>query len=507
MTEDTNPYDRVPYTGGSFPQTHPSRLATVAALFGVPAPAPAGCRVLELGCGNGANLVPMAASLPDARFVGIDLAAMPIAQGRARIERLGLANLRLEQGDVTALDGSLGRFDYVIAHGLYSWVPASVRPHVLRVIGEVLADDGVGFVSYNALPGCRMRHLVREMVQMHFGTDAFEPAQVAQVRAFLQQVASIQGGADAEFLTALQREIDFVSQLPDDVLYHDDLAGESHAFLLTDVVDAARVHGLQFLGSAVIAEMFTLPGFPDFDRMLEGWSGVDRVRREQHLDFVRGRRFRQTLLCRAHQPVDDDAGPRRLRTMCLRASLRPPADAVLHDRSEVRFADGKRGATVDQPVVKAMLATLAERWPDAVRFDALVDAALRDCAAHGVAPDDAEAAREALAGLCWSMVRADLIELLRDAPSPAARPGARPRLRPEVADALLHGISPTDRLGHAYLLDGKVAIRVALAMDGSRDRAALRAIACEADGIDAAEADTRIDGLLGFLHAHAAFAA
>lgn len=513
MDDTPNAYDRVLYTGASFAQTHPARLCTVAALFGLHAPPPERCSVLELGCGNGSNLVPMAAAMPDARFVGVDLAATPIAQGRERAARLGLANLRLEQGDVSRLGADLGRFDYVIAHGLYSWVPPAVRPHVLRVAGDVLSDDGVAYVSYNALPGCRLRHLVREFVRMHFGTTAFEPERIAEVRAFLDEVARVQAESDGEFLGALQREIEFVQSLPDHVLYHDDLASESHAFLLTDVLDDARAHGLQFLGEATIAEMFTLAGFPDFDRMIAGWSGGDRVRREQHMDFVRGRRFRQTLLCRADHRLADDAGPQALRAMHLRASLRAEPGAALYDRSEVRFSSGaigaigSRGARVDEPIAKAALARLAARWPDAVAFDALLDGALRDCAANGVPADDPPATGMALAALLWSMVRANLVEPLRHAPAPAAPPGARPRLRAVVADALAHDLLPADALNRGFRLEDPIARRLALAMDGTRDRDALRALARAEGGVDAVQTEARIESLLGFLHGHGAFEA
>ena len=93
------PYDRVPYPGLPFAQTHPDRLATLAILFGL-APAPVtGCRVLELGCGDGGNLIPMAFEQPGSEFLGIDLARSGIEQGRRAIESLGLPNIRLEQAD------------------------------------------------------------------------------------------------------------------------------------------------------------------------------------------------------------------------------------------------------------------------------------------------------------------------------------------------------------------------------------------------------------------------
>ena len=124
---DRNAYDELPYLRLPFPQTHPGRLAAQARLFGVTAPPVATCRVLELGCASADNLVPMAVAAPAARFVGIDLSARQIDEGRATIAALGLTNIELVAADIMAIDASFGTFDYIVAHGVYSWVPPDVR--------------------------------------------------------------------------------------------------------------------------------------------------------------------------------------------------------------------------------------------------------------------------------------------------------------------------------------------------------------------------------------------
>src|SRR6476469_9617489 len=124
-------YDVVSYPGHSYPQTHPDRLATIATLYGLTPPPPETCRVLELGCGDGANLLPVAYTLPGSTCVGIDLAADALARGQAAAAELGLGNLSLQQLDVTEISRDFGQFDYIIAHGLYSWVPPHVQEKVL----------------------------------------------------------------------------------------------------------------------------------------------------------------------------------------------------------------------------------------------------------------------------------------------------------------------------------------------------------------------------------------
>ena len=131
----TDSYDEIAYPGFPFPETHPDRLSVIGRLLGMkPAPATR-CRVLELGCGDGGNLIPMALALPGSEFVGIDLAGQPIARGQALAGELGLRNIRLLQMDLRDFAADPGIFDYVIAYGLYSWVPEDARRMLVLLDG------------------------------------------------------------------------------------------------------------------------------------------------------------------------------------------------------------------------------------------------------------------------------------------------------------------------------------------------------------------------------------
>jgi SAM-dependent methyltransferase len=164
-------YDDVPYDSEATSEAHPSALATLARLAGLTAAAPARARVLEIGCGNGENLICAADYLPDASFVGFDLAADAVAAGAAAVKEASLGNVVLFAADLRAVraererTGANGSFDYVIAHGMYSWLPESARSELLALMREALAPEGIGFLSVNALPGWELRRAFRELAR------------------------------------------------------------------------------------------------------------------------------------------------------------------------------------------------------------------------------------------------------------------------------------------------------------------------------------------------------
>ena len=156
-------YDAVPYESHAFPQTAPGHLAAIAYLFGMDTMDVSTARVLEIGCAAGGNLIPFAMLHPQARVVGIDLSSVQVDQGRRRVQALGLWNLELLQGDVAAMDlTALGQFDFIICHGVYSWVPANVQEAILSAFDTVLAPKGVAYISYNVYPGWKSKEIVRD---------------------------------------------------------------------------------------------------------------------------------------------------------------------------------------------------------------------------------------------------------------------------------------------------------------------------------------------------------
>jgi len=207
-------YDSVVYPGYAYAQTHPDQLAAYARLCGLePAPVER-CRVLEVACGDAANLLPMAVALPKATFHGFDLASSSIERGRAIARELGLANLTLAHLDINEAPARMGEFDYVIAHGFYSWVPQSARDQPMAICRASLAPRGVAFISYNTLPGGHIRRMIREMMLFHVDRAPDPETKTNQARALLHFLSKFSAGDD-EYRLLFKKRNRASAQVPD----------------------------------------------------------------------------------------------------------------------------------------------------------------------------------------------------------------------------------------------------------------------------------------------------
>jgi SAM-dependent methyltransferase len=463
----TNPYDAVAYPGHAFSQTHPAHLATIAHIHGmIPAPT-ATMRVLELGCGSGGNLIPMALQCPGAQLVGIDLSGRAIAHAKAEAAELGLGNVSFEQRDIMAVTTGLGQFDYIIVHGVYSWVPQPVRERILALFGELLAPQGIAYVSYNALPGCRLRDLARDV--MLFETREIDDP-IEKVRAARAAIRRFAEATDAEtfYGVALRERAKQIEDIPDNVLYHDDLNPGARAFALHEVLAAAEPHGLQFLSETSFPNNFGGARGPA-QQVLNAIPVSEPLRQEQALDLLIGRCFRQTLLCRADIALHRGLAGFSFAPYHLAANVQEEVDKVDEKRpgaASFLFADGVRLA-VDLPAAKAALRALGRTWPGNIHHDELVTLALQE------AGPDHEHEIERLNEALTAIYRAGLIEISLEPHRLATGISERPVASLLARRQALASHEVTDLRHRAVALDGVVVRKFVSLLDGTRTPAML----------------------------------
>ena len=452
-------YDVVEYPAHAFAQTHPGRLATMATLYGMqPAPVER-CRVLELGCGHGANLIPMALTLPEARFTGIDLAAGPVDEGRETIAALGLTNISLQAGDIMTITPEWGEFDYIITHGMYAWVPDFVRDQILRISKQNLAPNGVAFVSFNALPGCRIRQMIREMMLFHT-RNIEEPAErIEQALALMQMVSTGIERSDG-FTQLAAKEMEGMFEKSTGALFHDELGEIYEPVYFHEFAEHASQHGLQFLAEANLFDMQDAALTEDGRKSLTIASGGNPLLREQYLDFIKCRRFRQTLVCHAGVTLDRELHPRLVRglfaaSQATAVSEQPDLSPGAIEAFQGPLSSGMRTA---HPIAKTALMRLIAAWPQTVSFSELCE---------GIEEHDE------LCEIVMAMARSGLIELHTGRRCLTATPSERPVASPLARYQAGRGKFMTTLFHGSVKAGGPLESDVVRLLDGTRNRAAL----------------------------------
>jgi len=414
MTDESKTsYDEIPYESDPFAQSHPDRLATLGRLFGLSPTPIIQCRVLELGCAAGGNLIPMAFHLPGSEFVGVDLSLRQVELGRQTIHDLELPNIRLEQASILDADRSWGRFDYIICHGVYSWVPKTVQEKILSIASDNLAPQGIAYVSYNTYPGWHMREMIRHMMLYHARQFNEPEKKIEQARALMDFLAGSIPTENNHYGMLLKSELDLIRRCRDSYLFHEHLEEVNAPVYFHQFIESAERHGLQYLGEAEFSTMLT-GGFPK-----ETAETLERISRniistEQYMDFLRNRFFRQTLLCHQNHPLKRDLSAEDIADLLVASAATPDTETVDLAPGKVHSfgIPGGRKAGTSHPLTKAALLILRQYWPKAVDLPTLVRDAT-DLLTEGLAGDveDVASSCQTLAADLLECYSANIVEL------------------------------------------------------------------------------------------------
>ena len=458
MSEEFS-YDRILYPCHPFSSTHPDHLGMLAGLQGLEAAPATKCRVLELGCGNGGNLIPMALQLPGSEFVGIDLGARSIENGQAMIEQLGIRNLTLAHRNIMDISDDDGLFDYIIAHGVYSWVPQFVRDKVLSIYKNNLSPNGVAYVSYNALPGGHLRTLARSLMMFHVRGVTDPRQRTAQSRMLMQALADA-SREDQIYGFILRDQLGRIKDVPDEVFIHDDLDEGSTPFFLYQVVEAAGANGLQYVSEADLVDSNEYRQSKQARDFLDQIPESETVIREQYLDFITGRAFRKSLFCHLEANLQRPVPPHVIRRHFISSALMPEDEKAdpAAPGAVVFKAPGGESLKTDHPLGKAALIVLGRIWPQAIAFPELLEQSLALVAADNGIHTDRDKAIEALTQILFQGFRSDLIQLHR----------TPPRLTTTISDKPLANMLPRWQAQHNQLMTNLMHSLVAVEDDIAR---------------------------------------
>jgi len=392
-------YDEIPYEDGPVTASRPDFLAVVGRMFGLDPAPPDRCRVLELGCANGGNLIPLAYYWPTSEFLGLELSKAQARRARKLIKRLGLRNVKVLHRDIRDAGKSLGRFDYIIAHGVYSWVPPQVQERLLRTCRQLLAPQGVAYVSHNVMPGWGLRNTMRSLLLRYAGRRGSARERLARVRELLDQLAAGLADVTSSAGRWLRQEVEELRRAAPSYVFHEYLADFNEPLFFVDFLRRAERHRLQFLGDCDLLTMFPSALPPSGAELVGQIPGF--VEQAQLADILSVRSFRQTLLCRGKRSLSREIDLGLLDELWVYADLAPKDEGPDSGTPQMfRSALGKEFA-VEHTLTKRALGFLSAIYPNAVsvkQLHGLARRALTNTAGAGD-PSEGSAFREELFNL------------------------------------------------------------------------------------------------------------
>lgn len=373
-------YDQMPYESNPFPQSSPAHLRTIGVLFGMNPPALENARVLELGCAAGGNLTGFSTIYPNSHSVGVDLSKVQIDEGKEFIQKAGIKNLELKHASITDIDESWGKFDYIISHGVFSWVPDFVKDKMLEICGKNLTDNGIAYISYNTLPGWSMPRGLREMMLYHTSSFTTDQDKVSQARLLLQFLKDSTEGSKTPYAEFLRTEADLLANQPDHYIRHEHLEDNNTQFYFNEFMSHAAKHGLQYLGDASLTSMY-IGNLPD--KVAEKLQEIkDIVRSEQYMDYITNRRFRSTLMCKNSVQLNRSLSYGDIKKFYISMKARPEKEIHSINISDPVenikfFFDNSTDIFVSSssPAMKAILYTLAENTHTMLSIDEVIKSA------------------------------------------------------------------------------------------------------------------------------------
>ena len=345
------------------------------------------------------------------------------------VAALGLKNIDLRHADLMEVDASWGEFDFVLCHGVYSWVPPALQSKILSIAAEQLTPHGIAYVSYNAYPGWHMRGVVREMMRYHALRFDNPHRRIAEARRILELVSKHAAGTkDSAYNQLLKNEAELLNTCDDHYIYHEHLEEYCEPLYFHEFIARAHEHGLDYLGEPHLGSMTPTNFGADAHQALKSLSH-DAIELEQFMDYFSNRTFRETLLHHAGRKPNYELQPSLVWPMYISGGGRVQEPPINFTKGVQTTFLSRSGApvTTPMPLLKAAIVELTERWPAAVRFDELLAAS---CVRLGVEVTDHE---RTLLGRAILLVltTADMVEVSLEPSKFTISPGEKP-----VASAL-----------------------------------------------------------------------
>ena len=303
--ENKNTYNELLYKSNPFNYTIPALLEAYGRLYGLTPKDSRKARVLELGSSFGGNIITQALYNPESEFIGIDLTAEQVKEGNEVIEKIGLRNIKLLEKNILEINEDFGKFDYIIVHGVFSWVPDIVKEKIVKICNENLTEEGIAYISYNTYPGWKEPDKVREM--MIYANKYFPDFSLGDKTQRGKAFISIVADQMKSYTDIAEKKGDFIKQIEEILKMQDYYVGHEYLevfnnpMYLHEFVDLMRKENLEYISDVAlrlsIASIYNQSTVEKLQQLSQG----DHVIKEQCLDYILDTKFRRALICKKSQ--------------------------------------------------------------------------------------------------------------------------------------------------------------------------------------------------------------
>ncbi|MCV6637425.1 class I SAM-dependent methyltransferase [Candidatus Albibeggiatoa sp. nov. NOAA] len=403
-------YDELPYTGILGWDFQPSALATYATLFGLQPPLVLKSRILDLGCGDGTNIIGIAQAMPQAECVGIDFSPKQIAMGQSVIDGAGLQNVTLQCADINEMDIEvLGKFDYIVLHGTYSWVAPETQEKILQICNQSLSPNGIIYISYNVYPGWYAQRIIRDLMIFHTEPLKNIRDKVKEGRAVVEFVKQNNPSKQGLYGKLLDEVSALVDKQPDDHIGHEYLEDNNHPCYFHEFLSRIQKQGLEYV-TDVEFRRYLPTDYETLESYEEMFKG-DIFSREQYLDFFHNRNFRSSVLCRRGLPINRELDWELMPRFYIAAQLPELTPDYVHQNKVFSLETSKETVEIDNQFVKAALITLTNTYPQAIAFEQLFNILCSNLTPQSLASVDLQELKDGLAEELHYLYCMETIEL------------------------------------------------------------------------------------------------
>ncbi|RKR71253.1 class I SAM-dependent methyltransferase [Otariodibacter oris] len=335
-------YNDIPYTSYVFAHCQPTRLHALAKIKGLNPPPLETATVLEIGCSFGGNLLPFAIRYPNSKIIGIDLATTQIEIGQQMMREIGIKNVHLIAGDISKVIFEQINFDYIICHGVFSWVPDFVQEAILNTIEKYLSPNGVAFISYNTYPGWHLKDMAKEL--MIFGSDdqLDRLSRVDQAFEMLKYTDNIIKRRNSNISPEISKVFNEIVNKSKYYVAHEFFEDYNHPLYFREFNNKIQSHNLAYLTDSDSPSIVSKFIFNDkeHEQIYQYFNNnIEKI--EQYTDFVTHRTFRTSLITRKENMSNRDIYAYDTCFSFLELFLKTNVEYIINDEQKIwKIVDG-----------------------------------------------------------------------------------------------------------------------------------------------------------------------